>query len=53
MWSGEGMKEKRMKAHSASEEPGGGVLGGRDLCERIRGRKEIAGLVGVINNIPW
>lgn len=43
MWSGEGMKEKRMKAHSVEGSARGWVVGGRDLrCERIRDRKEVA-----------
>jgi len=35
MWSGEGMKERRMKAHC-----GGMGSGGRVLRERIRGSEE-------------
>jgi len=35
MWSGEGMKERRMKAHC-----GGMGSGGRDLRERIREAEE-------------
>lgn len=47
-------READESAQRESEEWEGGVLGGRDLCERIRDRKEVAGIgLAVINNIPW
>lgn len=53
-WRGYERKADESAQRESEERGVWGVSGGRDLCERIRDRKEVAGIgLAVINNIPW